>query len=109
MRKSLNFNDYVNCLTDFIPGDGNKDDNVTVPTYYRTMTSIRSYGHRLYTIEQKKTALTRLDDKWFIIISEGVQTYAWGHYKIGAVNGLILQLKSANADAPDDEDVDEDV
>jgi len=105
VRKSLNFDDYVNCLTDFIPDDDNNDNNVTTPTYYRTMTSIRSYGHRLYTIEQKKRALTRLDDKRFIIFPEGIQTYAWGHYKIGADNDLILKIKSADADTPDGDDI----
>ena len=102
VKKSLNFNDYVNCLNNCIP-----DDDDSIPNYYRTMASIQSRQLQICTIQQKKIALSRLDDKRYIIFPEGIRTYAWGHFKIKPDDDLILQVKLA--DPPDDEDIDGDV
>ena len=42
---------------------------------------IRSYEHEVYTEEVNKVALSADDDKRYIL-SDGVHTLAWGHYKI---------------------------
>ena len=97
VKKSLNFKDYVSCLTSFTL-DNNEDDSVTTPpppTFYRTMTTIRSYQQQIYTIQQRKKALTMLDDKRYIIFPEGIQTYAWGHYRIPEGEDLVSKVQSA--------------
>jgi nicotinamide riboside kinase len=45
----------------------------------------RSRLHQLYTEELKKCALNGADDKRYIR-SDGINTYAWGHYMIEAEN-----------------------
>jgi len=50
-------------------------------TYNTQMTTIRSYQHKLYTIEQNKKSLSSFDDKRYIL-NDGVSTIAHGHYKI---------------------------
>ena len=42
---------------------------------------LRSYNHEVYTEEINKVALSALDDKRYIL-SDGIHTLAWGHYKI---------------------------
>ena len=42
---------------------------------------IRSYRHEVYTEEVNKVALSAADDKRYIL-SDGMHTLAWGHYKI---------------------------
>ena len=46
-----------------------------------SMTQIRSYGHELYTVRLNKTSLSSYDDKRYIL-DDGVNTLAYGHYKI---------------------------
>ena len=45
------------------------------------MNIIRSYNHEVFTEEVNKEALSANDDKRFIR-EDGIETYAWGHYKI---------------------------
>ena len=47
----------------------------------RKQNILRSYSHEVYTEEVNKVALSALDDKRYIL-SDGVHTLAWGHYKI---------------------------
>ena len=47
----------------------------------RKQNILRSYNHEVYTEEVNKIALSALDDKRYIL-SDGVHTLAWGHYKI---------------------------
>ena len=46
---------------------------------YVEMKTFRSYGHKLSTISQNKLALSRYDDKRYIL-QDGVSTIAHGHY-----------------------------
>jgi hypothetical protein len=45
---------------------------------------IRSKSHKLSTIELNKVALSAFDNKRFIL-SDGISTVPYGHYKIGTV------------------------
>ena len=47
----------------------------------RKQNIIRSYDHEVYTEEVNKIALSAEDDKRYIL-SDGMHTLAWGHYKI---------------------------
>ena len=42
---------------------------------------IKKLNHEVYTEEVNKIALSAQDDKRYIL-SDGVHTLAWGHYKI---------------------------
>ena len=53
----------------------------------RKQNILRSYNHEVYTEEVNKVALSALDDKRYIL-SDGMDTLAWGHYKIKAARGL---------------------
>ena len=89
VSKTLTFHDYVNCLRNGVDT-------------YRTMRGIRSYGHQLYTIEQKKIALSNFDDKR-CILEDGIHTLAWGHRDIPHDEDLIYLLNhpdNAENDAP---------
>jgi hypothetical protein len=43
--------------------------------------SIRSFNHALKTVEISKTCLSAYDDKRYVL-SDGIATFAYGHYKI---------------------------
>ena len=47
----------------------------------RKQNILRSYEHEVYTEEVNKIALSAADDKRYIL-SDGMDTLAWGHYKI---------------------------
>ena len=47
----------------------------------KKMNVIRSYKHEVFTEEVNKTALSANDDKRYIR-EDGIETYAWWHYKI---------------------------
>ena len=47
----------------------------------RKQNILRSYEHEVFTEEVNKIALSALDDKRHIL-SDGIHTLAWGHYKI---------------------------
>ncbi|XP_071444738.1 uncharacterized protein [Hetaerina americana] len=68
--KSLTFEDYRACLEEKAPA-------------YRKMRLIKSKDHQLHTMEINKLALSHDDDKRFID-EGGIETLAWGHYKINS-------------------------
>ncbi len=58
---------------------------------YRVQNLIRSYDHKLFTIEQNKKVMSADDDKRFIC-SDRIQTLAWGHYRIDEIERTWNQL-----------------
>lgn len=64
--------DFANCL---LSGSSVKAEQ----------SSLRSYAHHIYTIKQNKIALDPFDSKRYIL-DDGINTLAFGHYKI---NNLI--------------------
>ena len=64
----LTHEDYKTCLT-------------TGKEQLRKQNILRSYNHEVFTEEVNKIALSAEDDKRYIL-SDGVHTLAWGHYKI---------------------------
>ena len=44
--------------------------------------SIRSFKHKLYTIQERKIGLCGFDNKRYILDGDSGRTYAYGHYKI---------------------------
>ena len=67
-ESSISHEDYKTCLT-------------TGKELLRKQNILRSYDHEVYTEEVNKIALSAQDDKRYIL-SDGVHTLAWGHYKI---------------------------
>ena len=65
---SITHEDYKTCLR-------------TGKEQLRKQNILRSYEHEVYTEEVNKVALSAQDDKRYIL-SNGVHTLAWGHYKI---------------------------
>ena len=68
VESSIRHEHYKTCLT-------------TGKELLRKQNILRSYNHEVYTEEINKVALSALDDKRYIL-SDGVHTLAWGHYKI---------------------------
>ena len=68
VESSIRHEHYKTCLT-------------TGKEQLRKQNILRSYNHEVYTEEVNKIALSALDDKRYIL-SDGVHTLAWGHYKI---------------------------
>ena len=68
VESSISHEDYKTCLT-------------TGKEQLRKQNILRSFNHEVYTEEVNKVALSALDDKRYIL-SDGVHTLAWGHYKI---------------------------
>ena len=68
VKKDITFEDYKNCL-------------FTKEEQQRTMNAIRSRKHNIHTESITKTALSADDDKR-IILENGIDTMAIGHYKI---------------------------
>ena len=68
VESSISHEDYKTCLT-------------TGKEQLRKQNILRSYDHEVYTEEVNKIALSAQDDKRYIL-SDGVHTLAWGHYKI---------------------------
>ena len=68
VESSIRHGHYKTCLT-------------TGKEQLRKQNILRSYEHEVYTEEVNKVALSALDDKRYIL-SDGVHTLAWGHYKI---------------------------
>ena len=68
VESSISHEDYKTCLT-------------TGKEQLRKQNILRSYNHEVYTEEVNKIALSAQDDKRYIL-SDGVHTLAWGHYKI---------------------------
>ena len=68
VESSISHEDYKTCLR-------------TGKEQLRKQTILRSYSHEVYTKEVNKIALSAQDDKRYIL-SDGMHTLAWGHYKI---------------------------
>ena len=68
VQSSISHEDYKTCL-------------LTGKEQLRKQNILRSYNHEVYTEEVNKVALSALDDKRYIL-SDGIHTLAWGHYKI---------------------------
>ena len=68
VESSITHEDYKTCLR-------------TGKEQLRKQNILRSYEHEVYTEEVNKIALSALDDKRYIL-SDGIHTLAWGHYKI---------------------------
>ena len=68
VKSSISHEDYKTCL-------------LTGKEQLRKQNILRSYSHEVYTEEVNKVALSALDDKRYIL-SDGIHTLAWGHYKI---------------------------
>ena len=68
VEKSIKHEDYKTCLR-------------TGKEQLRKMNILRSYEQEVYTEEVNKVALSAEDDKRYIL-SDGVHTLAWGHYRI---------------------------
>ena len=47
--------------------------------HYITQSTIRSFSHNLYTVEQHKAGLTAYDDKRYLC-TDNISTRAHGHY-----------------------------
>lgn len=69
LKNHISFDDYYNCI---------KNNCIEL----RKQNSIRSIKHEIYTISMQKIALNPFDDKRYIIKSDGIDTLAWGHYKL---------------------------
>ena len=68
VEESITHEDYKTCL-------------LTGKETLRKQNILRSYDHEVYTEEVNKIALSAEDDKRYIL-SDGMDTLAWGHYKI---------------------------
>ena len=68
VESSISHEDYKTCLR-------------TGKEQLRKQNILRSYEHEVYTEEVNKVSLSAQDDKRYIL-SDGVHTLAWGHYKI---------------------------
>ena len=68
VESSITHEDYKTCLT-------------TGKDQLRKQNILRSYNHEVFTEKVNKIALSAMDDKRYIL-SDGMHTLAWGHYKI---------------------------
>ena len=68
VESSITHEDYKTCLR-------------TGKEQLRKQNILRSYEHEVFTEEVNKIALSALDDKRHIL-SDGIHTLAWGHYRI---------------------------
>ena len=68
VKESITHEDYKTCL-------------LTGKEILRKQNILRSYDHEVYTEEVNKVALSAEDDKRYIL-SDGMDTLAWGHHKI---------------------------
>ena len=70
MKKTINFDDYVNCLLD------GKSKSI-----YRSQLMFRNKDHKIHIPEVNKVALSRDDDKW-IFNKDGTSTLVRGQYSL---------------------------
>lgn len=69
VSQKITFSNYVECIR----------SNCEIAARQNT---IRSIKHNVYSIHQKKVALSPSDDKRYLIKPDGTDTLAWGHYLI---------------------------
>ena len=67
--KKLSFDDYKRCLFE--------ED-----THIVTTRRLASSNHDIFLYENKKIAITPLEDKRYLL-NDGINSLAYGHYKIG--------------------------
>ena len=67
VKNTLNVDNYVEVLK-------------TQKSVSRKQVQLRSYKHTIYTIKQKKVALSSYDDRRFIL-EDGIDTRAHGHWR----------------------------
>lgn len=72
LKKNLNFDHYKKCLF---------DDQI----YYVRVNSIRSFNHQLFSISERKKALSSYDDKR-VILEGGIHTLPYGHYSLRLID-----------------------
>ncbi|KYN04790.1 hypothetical protein ALC62_04328 [Cyphomyrmex costatus] len=68
VARTISFEDYTQCLKE--------DIEMT-----RRQACIRSKLHRVYTVSEKKIALSPYDDKRYVV-PDSTNTLPWGHYRI---------------------------
>ena len=49
---------------------------------HHKMKTIRSQNHQIRSYEINKVSLSSYDDKRYILIADGIHTYAYGHFSI---------------------------
>ena len=74
VEESIKHRDYQECL-------------FTEKEQLRSMNVIRSYNHEVCTEAVNKIALSPHDDKRYIRENK-IETYAWGHYRIGEIGKM---------------------
>lgn len=68
VRTTITFDDYIQCLQNEI-------------AMSRAQTFIRSKLHKVYTVSERKIALSPYDDKRYIM-PDSTETLPWGHYRV---------------------------
>ena len=68
VRASINFNHYLECLQQGIQK-------------FASMVTLRSFLHTITTIFQNKVAMSRFDDKRYLL-DDGMISLPFGHYSI---------------------------
>ena len=68
VKRTITHDDYLDCLF---------HNN----THYRTMNTIRSHLHNVYSERVNKIALSADDDKR-CIMEDGISTLSYGHYRL---------------------------
>ena len=68
VKKDMSHKDYVDCLFE-------------ERKFMRTMQSIRSFKHQLYTINQNKVSLSPYDDKQYLL-DDGINSLPSGHFSL---------------------------
>ncbi|XP_076299359.1 uncharacterized protein LOC143218198 [Lasioglossum baleicum] len=76
VRTTITFDEYMRCLQHEI-------------AMSRTQTCIRSKLHKVYTISERKIAVSPYDDKRYII-PNSTETLPWAHYRIPSGSRFIL-------------------
>lgn len=72
LKKNLTFEHYKKCLFEN-------------ETYYVKVKSIRSFKHQIFSISERKKALSSYDDKR-IILQDGIHTLPYGHYSLNRID-----------------------
>jgi len=72
LKKDLSFDNYKRCLL---------ENEVS----YVKVNSIRSFNHQLYSISERKKALSSYDDKR-VILYDGIHTLPYGHYSLNVID-----------------------
>uniref|UniRef100_A0A2S2R9P8 DNA-directed DNA polymerase n=1 Tax=Sipha flava TaxID=143950 RepID=A0A2S2R9P8_9HEMI len=77
IKKHLKFDEYLNVLNAYI------DNKAKEKSVYRDMNLIQSHNHYVYSKTVNKKILNGDDDKRYIM-RDGINTLAYGHYKLSS-------------------------